>query len=309
MAGGGVRGIISTKFLIEVEKITNKRIYELFDYYGGSSIGCLITTGILLSTNGVVPKYTAEELHQILLNNISNCFHWTYKSYILSFFGLLGSAYTNIGLTNAVKVCCEEYKIKNLLKPIIFPSYDKLTNRNYYFDYYKDQDVLLSDAVLACTAAPTYFDSHEVTINDKNYNLIDSGIVSNSATNLVLLEVLKHNHVKKSDILLLNIGTGMFTLPTATYNGLLSWAPNIVNSFMNAAMENELYELSLLLPQQNYYKLDVPLDIKYYQMDNISKDAIDYYLSETGKWIKNNYSDIEVFCDKLMKNKGYIKDI
>jgi len=33
--GGGARGIIVTRFLVEIEKITHRPISELFDYIGG----------------------------------------------------------------------------------------------------------------------------------------------------------------------------------------------------------------------------------------------------------------------------------
>ena len=47
--GGGCRGLLVTKILVYIEHITQKPIYELFDFYGGSSVGVLITAGILVS--------------------------------------------------------------------------------------------------------------------------------------------------------------------------------------------------------------------------------------------------------------------
>jgi uncharacterized protein len=95
--GGGCRGIISLKILMYIEEITGMPIYEIFDYYGGSSVGCLIVCGILLSEDGKIPKYTAHELYDIIMKKMNNCFSWTYRSYISSLFGLLGPIYTNIG--------------------------------------------------------------------------------------------------------------------------------------------------------------------------------------------------------------------
>lgn len=302
VSGGGARGLISLKILMHIEKVTGVPIYELFDFCGGSSVGTLIICGILISEDGKTAKFTAHQLYDLFYKNVSNCFSWTYFSYIYSFFGLIGPVYTNCGLINIVNECCGDSKMCNLLKPVIFPTYDKNTNKNYYFSD-KDQNVSLTDIVMSCSAAPTYFPSHKMTVNEQEYDFIDSGLVSISSIRLVLLEAIKHAHVNKNKVLMVNIGTGTFNLPKADYNGLLSWAPNIVNTLMNASHENEIFELSLILPQDNYYIMNVPLDIKYYNMDDISKVSIDYYITQTDLWINNNTDSINSFCNKLINNK------
>lgn len=301
---GGCRGIISLKILMCIEEFTGRPIYELFDFGSGSSVGSLIICGIFLSEDGKTSKYTAHQLYDLFIKNLTNCFSWTYYSYLYSFFGLMGPIYTNCGLVNIVKECCDNYTMDNLLKPVIFPTYDKNSNKNYYFNR-KDKDVLLSDIIMSCSAAPTYFPSHKMILNNQHYDFIDSGLVSVSSIRLAVLEAIKHSHLEKSKILMVNIGTGSFNLPKADYNGLLSWAPNIVTTLMNASYENEIFELSLILPKDNYYIMDVPLDIKYYQMDDISSNTINYYLTETDKWINDNTETIKLFCNKLLLNKGF----
>lgn len=244
-------------------------------------------------------------MYDLFINNVSGCFSWTYYSYISSFFGLASASYTNYGLINVTNKFCGDYTVKNLLKPFIFPSYDKKLNKNYYFTN-KDENILLSDIILATTAAPSYYPAHKINMNDKTYHFIDSGLISTSCTKLILLDTLKNYNVKKSKLLMVNIGTGIFNLPETTSDGLAAWAGSIVNTMMNASYENELYELSLILPPDNYYNIDIPLDIKYYQLDNISEEALTYYINETTKWINNNYGILTNFCDKLLLNKGMI---
>jgi hypothetical protein len=105
---------------------------------------------------------------------------------------------------------------------------------------------------------------------------------------------------------MLNLGTGIFDLPETNSDGLAAWAGSIVNTMMNASYENEMYELSLMLPASNYYNMDVPLDINYFQMDNISQDALNYYITETNKWVNNNYDILTTLCDRLLLNKGIL---
>lgn len=305
--GGGCRGVIVTRFLMEIEKITGKRIYELFDYIGGSSVGCLIATGMLMTDDDGKVKYTAEDMHKIMVGNMDATFSWTYGSWIKSGFGLFGSSYTNEGLISIIDKLCGTQKLSSLLRPIIFPAYDKITHKAYYFEKDKDSDLYLKDVIMSCTAAPTYFPSHKMSIGDKEYDMVDGGIVVNNTVELAFLSATKNmTCIDKSKILELNIGTGSFKNNIADSHGLLTWAPVIVNTLMHACNDNELYELSLSLPQDNYYIMDVPLDSKYYSVDDIK--STNHYITETDTWIKVNKEHIINFCIKLMKNKGYDVD-
>jgi uncharacterized protein len=55
MDGGGMRGLISLGILAELEVMTGKPAYELFDMVGGTSTGAIIATGLGL-------RMTAEEI-------------------------------------------------------------------------------------------------------------------------------------------------------------------------------------------------------------------------------------------------------
>lgn len=304
--GGGARGIIVTRFLVEIEKITGLPTYKLFDYVGGSSVGALISCGLLVSDDGMLPVYTAQEVHDIFLKNLSAAFSWTYSSWLSSGFGLVGPSYTNIGLLKITEVLCGSRKVENLLKPIIFPAYDRKTHRAYYFEKEKDKELTLHNVIMSCTAAPTYFPSHPMEINDKKYDMIDGGVVVNNTAELAFLQATKHmNCIDKSKILELNIGTGTFPNTSSDRQGLLMWMPVIVETLMHASNENELFELSLSLPRDNYYIMDVPLDVKYYYTDDVRKETIDYYLKETEKWLEGNKEEVKNFCYKLMENKGF----
>ena len=304
--GGGARGIIVTRFLVEIEKITHRPICDLFDYIGGSSVGALIACGILIPDENGNPKHTAEQMHEIFINDMVSAFSWTYSSWFSSVFGLIGPSYTNKGLLKITDDLCGDKKLGCLLKPIIFPAYDRIKHRAYYFDKEKDKDITLHNIIMSCTAAPIYFPSHSIEFNDETYDMVDGGIVVNNTAELVYLQATSNmQYIDKSKILELNIGTGTFTNVSTHKHGMLEWLPMIVNTLMHASNENELFELSLSLPKDNYYIMDIPLDIKYYDIDNIKKETIEYYTNETEKWIDINKTVIKEFCFKLMANKGY----
>lgn len=303
--GGGARGIIVTRFLVEIENITKTPISHIFDYIGGSSVGALITCGILMSDDGQNPVYTAKQVHETFLKYMTSAFSWTYSSYASSFFGLMGPSYTNVGLIDITKDLCKDRILGNLLKPIIFPAYDRLTQKAYYFERDKDKEIQLSKVIMSCTAAPTYFPSYKMEIDGKKYDMIDGGVVVNNTAELVFLQSTKHLEcINKSKILEVNIGTGVFVNCATEKNGLLTWIPMIVNTLMNGCNENELFELSLSLPKENYFIMDVPIDIKYSTIDDVRKSTMDYYLNETEKWITKNMDLMKKFCYKLLQNKN-----
>ena len=205
---------------------------------------------------------------------------------------------------NVTNECCGTYTPKHVVKPVIFPTDYKKLNKNYYFT--PKDNILLTDIIMSTTAAPSYYPAHKVHMNEREYHFVDSGLVSTSCTKLVLLDTLSKYEVDKHSIVMLNLGTGIFDLPETNSDGLAGWAGSIVNTMMNASYENEMYELSLMLPACNYYNMDVPLDMKYFQMDNISQEALTYYITETNKWVNNNYDILTTLCDRLLLNKGML---
>lgn len=62
--GGGIRGIIPARVLAEVEKITEKRIANLFDLIGGTSTGGILTLGLTKPSemDPSLPAYTAQDM-------------------------------------------------------------------------------------------------------------------------------------------------------------------------------------------------------------------------------------------------------
>jgi patatin-like phospholipase/acyl hydrolase len=67
--GGGIRGIIPAMVLTEIEKRTNKPIYELFDLIAGTSTGGILASGLTMpADNQQGAKYTAAQMVNIYDN-------------------------------------------------------------------------------------------------------------------------------------------------------------------------------------------------------------------------------------------------
>ncbi|HSW76661.1 MAG TPA: patatin-like phospholipase family protein [Candidatus Saccharimonadales bacterium] len=301
--GGGCRGLIPLIFLKEFEKRTQKSIHELFHYFGGCSVGSLIISSLLISDDIIKnnAKYTAHQSYDLFLKHAKTSFSWTYYSYITSMFGLIGPKYTSCGLFNIVNESCQDHTMNKLLKPVIFPAYDRIRNKPFYFDKELHANVKISDCIMATTSIPTYFESHKVNIDDQLHDFLDSAMVTNDASQLVLLKSLSTMYVDKKNIFLLSLGTGIYPNTIHSRNGLLGWIPYIVNTLITGAEENEMYQLSLALPKENYCILDIPLD-QAYSPDDTSDKTIEYYIKTTEKWIEEHDDIMTMVCQKLLQH-------
>ena len=173
ITGGGVRGIIACRFLLEIERITKTPIYKLFDFLGGTSVGTLIISGVLLTDDNISAIYSMEEIFNIFVKELPNAFSWTYSSYIWSVFGLYGPKYTSDGLKNIITKICGDRIFSSMLRDVCYPAYDKINNKAYYFDKNKDKNIKIADIILSCTSAPTYFPSINIEIDGKKYDFVD----------------------------------------------------------------------------------------------------------------------------------------
>ena len=98
--------------------------------------------------------------------------------------------------------------------PLILPSVDigngcvHVLKSQYHGEFVRDQNVRVSDAVLASCSAPTYFDPH--VVNDI-YQLVDGGIWANNPSLVAAIDAHYRLGIPLEDIRVLAIGTGKST--------------------------------------------------------------------------------------------------
>jgi patatin-like phospholipase/acyl hydrolase len=86
--GGGIRGIIPARLLVEVEKLTQRPIAELFDLIVGTSTGGILALGLTKpGSNG--PAFSAAQLLDLYLNHGENIFPHGGKP-LIRYSGLFG---------------------------------------------------------------------------------------------------------------------------------------------------------------------------------------------------------------------------
>jgi hypothetical protein len=205
--GGGMRGIIPVAMLAELEKMTGKKVQEMFDMVAGTSTGAIIAAGIALGMSG-------QEMLDVI-----------YKDRLPKAFGmggiLLWIRYLLTGLRHiyslepfreALQPLSRGLKISDIQHPIILMTTKDVRNGDTYYVVNKGPgapafaDWPLSGAVAASGAAPIYFPP----VAD---NLIDGGVgIDSNPCLAAAVEAMEYIGAPEGfidgNVILTSLGTG-----------------------------------------------------------------------------------------------------
>lgn len=316
--GGGVRGIISIKILNEIMNRINQHssnklyVHDIFDYFSGSSIGSVIICALLLPNTETPnkPKYDTEDILKLIKDKSNNLFELEYFQNLRTMWGFLSPKYVNDNRPKFFKETFGEIEFGKLIKPVVFPCGDLISNQACYF-HTNDEKInkfKIWEILLGTTAAPSYFPSKQLIINGQKTDLIDSGCIANDTSHLAFAEAM--NHFKgicpPENLYELSIGTG---LSPVSYNshlwGALQWLPILADMFMSFNAQNQQYEWSLTTNENQRDRINplIPYEINY--MD--CPQYIPKYIEIVDKWILDNNDQLNSIVNKLMSNKGLNK--
>ena len=295
ISGGGIKGLIPFTILKYLQDELNYDIINNIDYYSGSSIGAVI---IMLLLHPDKKKLNDYDIIKYLYNF---CYRSSYHIF-KTLNGLIGSKYESIKIHEDIDNIFKNIKLSDIQKDFIIPIYD--LNSNIVINITKDShpNMLISDLLKGCTAAPTLYDPYDLDyFNNKNniikYKFIDSGIVNNMPVDDILDFVLYEKHIHKDNIKLLSFDL-LYYLKyyNLTNYGLINWSSNLSYTFINARREESINYCKKIL-KDNYINiyLEMPEEVVYYivSSDNkIIKKLIDITLEN----LNNNTNNI---IDKL----------
>ncbi len=193
--GGGMRGVIVNRILMELEKYLGKGkpLHQMFDLIVGTSTGSIVATGIGFSkmnakqgldtyiANGKqifgakstklipVPKYSSVPLETVLKKQFGSKTFADFKQ-------------------SQPKVVAVATNL-NTNRPYLFKNYDTTCaaqndDHEFFCDEYSSKAPIWT-AIRSSTAAPTYFASVPI---DKGNELIDGGVLFNNPLFLALNE-------------------------------------------------------------------------------------------------------------------------
>lgn len=249
--GGGVRGIFSSKVLELIEKELQINIYDTFDLIVGTSTGSIIA-------GAVASNYSLSQLSS------------DYEEYAPAIFkkkcggGYFYSTYSSNGLKNLSKKIFKNKKLKNIPKPLIINASNMSTGEVYVFkssyqqkiregpEYERDGDTLLSKAVLASCAAPTFF--KPIMIDNKL--ICDGGLWANNPSLVAYTEAVNNFKKTQNQIRIFSIGTGGEKITYSNKNSFCGWGffgkwknRRMINFFLDQQSQFIENSLGLIMPK------------------------------------------------------------
>ena len=300
--GGGLRGLVPLLILKEIEKITGKKIYELFDLIVGTSTGGIVACGLTASKDGKTPLLSIDKLIELYTTKGSVIF--PYKENIFTKINsVFNPKFCPDGLDKSLKEYFQDLRLSNTLKPIIVTSYDIRNNEVIMFKSRKsnepDYNSLIKDVCRATSAAPTYLPSYEMSFGNKQRTCIDGGVFINNPSLAGVSDVIRNGYgfddLDVDDISLLSLGTGIYTENLGVKDtkswGLKDWVKPITDVMSQATSKAVDYECTELL--DNYLRVQVTIDDKdRSDMSDSRIETVNYLISRVNTQVLGNINRI-----------------
>ncbi len=236
--GGGLRGIIPARILVEIENLTGKPICELFDLMAGTSTGGIIALGLAKPDSTGKPEYTAQEIYELYTTKGKDIFPRGCMRNIRSLF--FDEKYPASGIENVLQTYFRDTPLRDALAEVLIVSYDIEDSGPLIFrsrtianasptptsidslDYANqgtnaELEVLMWKIARATTAAPTFFEPFPMG----KHTLIDGGVMANNPAMLAHVEASSQH--QKSSLLHLSLGAGRLKGTNLTYQQTRNW--------------------------------------------------------------------------------------
>lgn len=323
--GGGMKGIVSAMVLIELEEriksITGQsKVYlsDYFDLIAGTSTGSILAALLLCPNDNHRPKYTASDALELYLAKGKDMFQTSPLRKVRTLNGLLAPKYKNKVLKQELDHYFGTLKTAELLKPCLLPSYNMNTRESVFFNSLsslkdEERNYPLSDAVLASTAAPTFFPP----TCTKAYNecidcLVDGGVFANNPSLCALIEALKLKKTKNlSNTMILSIGNvnnaHSYSYTKVKHWGALKWAFPLLDILMDASEQTVDYQLrklySILDVPNQYLRIVAHVTKDVPSMDDASPESIKRLMDIGKELAQKKQRELTQFSKMLVDNR------
>jgi patatin-like phospholipase/acyl hydrolase len=166
--GGGVRVYLYILVLNYIEKKTNKKIVDIFDYFYGVSASAIVLAALLT-------KYTVSDLIMLFKSKGSSIFQ-------------NNSNTSSDALNDNLKDIFNNMKISDIKKPLGILTYDIYTMKPVAFYSYSNNNYNLWEILRASSSDTRYFKPYTID----SYKLIDGSNYSNDVTIIAQNDMIKY---------------------------------------------------------------------------------------------------------------------
>ncbi|CAH2098136.1 unnamed protein product [Euphydryas editha] len=320
--GGGIRGIIAIEILKHLEKLTGRKVEEMFDYIIGVSTGAIIAAVI---ASGAGNLETANQMYHTLSKQMfgntsliggTSRLVWSHSYYDTDAWekllqeNLKDCTLTECNRHNTPKMALVSCVVNSgsKLAPFLFRTYECGFRVRSVFA--GSSRARLWHAVRASAAAPTYFTEFRL------HGLLhqDGGIMVNNPTGVGLHEaklLFGADAIKNGTVI--SVGTGralnkhldyeLYSKGLAKETSGTSWKDKF-NKILDSATDTEGVHLVLndLLPPGNYYRFNPPL-MEECAMDEINPEKLQNMITDTTAYIRRNQHKFEQAAAMLVRKR------
>lgn len=295
--GGGIRGIIPAIILAEIERRTQKRISDMFDLVAGTSTGGLIATMLVSqrhpSAQNVVDLYEKRG-HEIFSRDLCEI--------IFSFASLSDHKFSSNGISKVLSDVLGDETIDGVKKDLLITAYDINNREPYFFKSWRPDfnGIPLVTICKATSAAPTYFEPVDTSIQGKDRTFIDGGVFVNNPAVSAYVEAMR---IYGPDVYVLSLGTGVLVesikYEDAKSWGKIEWISPLLDCMFGASSDVVDYQMNMLLGE-DFTRLQLK-NIKDENMalDDASDDNIAALKLATKEFIEKNTVQIDNIIKRI----------
>lgn len=327
--GGGIRGIIPSLVLGEIERRTGRPACELFDLIAGTSTGGIIALGVTVpgeeGPGGVThPRWSALELAEMYAEEGPKIFHRSLMRTVETVDGLLVEKYSADGLQAALERYLGEARLSQALTDVLITSYDVHDHQPFFFKSFEPRArdrgaepsatpapfryYPMTTVARATSAAPTYFEPEDVPASPppaggspSDYVLVDGGTFANNPAMCAYAEA-KRNH-PGTEVLIVSLGTGRLTdsisFKQARNWGLVQWAHPLLEVMMDGSSAAIDYQLDELLGGERHFRFQIELAGVSDRLDDASASNIAGLRKRAEALIAESAAQLDKVCGLL----------
>ena len=258
--GGGVRAIAAIVFLKQLEIASGKKIFDIFDFFIGTSAGginALNIAGLEASCFELEKFWSKDNLSKTMTKSF-----WDNASFLQT-----KPKYDGKGKRELLLEYFKDQSLGEAKKPVAVLAYDVEKRKPRLLSSYESPGIKMVSAASATSAAPIYYSTQEI---DDGSWLIDGGIVANNPS------LLGYSEAKKvfpgCEIKVLSIGTGInrrkINGPNSSKWGAISWLRHDILGIM---LESSVFdEIASDLMGNSYFRVNSSTGLVNRRMDDAS---------------------------------------
>jgi uncharacterized protein len=303
--GGGIRGLIPALVLAEIERRTGRRTAEMVDLVAGTSTGGILACGLTRPGPDGRPRFSAEELAGIYVEEGPKIFHRSLLKRVFSVGGWVDERYEDDGLNAALERYLGDDLLSQALVEVFITAYDIHDRFAFFFRSARARndpayDFTLADVARATAAAPTYFEPAAITdrAGDHTYPLIDGGVYAVNPSMCAYADVVRSGR-RDELALMLSLGTGAhtraYTFEQARWWGQLGWARPVLDMVFDGVADTIEFEAGTLM-EDRYVRLQTALDLASDDLDDASAANLANLRTEAERLIAASGPELDRVC-------------